>query len=192
MKLAPGAPSGVAIGTQIAESRPAAIRTTGLGTKVPRGINDTRSSVRRGHGVGGYRRRWLGRHCLVLTPSTMRLVGQSCKRFGRVGAWARGLDGLRLGSPLRCHGASARPDVMQHDTEPQESQHHELRGKERWNHDIVPPPWDDRGALYLVFGAGQLSAGYRYTTRRGLYSEGMYGAALGHRPPLTHRNRLYD
>jgi hypothetical protein len=36
--------------------------------------------------------------------------------------------------------------------------------KKMWNHGIVPSPWDDRGALYLVFGAGQLSAGYRYMT----------------------------
>ena len=106
----------------------------------------------------------MGRRGLVFAGGTRGLVGQSGKGFRLVGACALGLDGLRLGSPLRCHGASARPDVVQHDTEPQESQHHELIVKERWNHGIVPPPWDDRGALYLVFGAGQLSAGYRYTT----------------------------
>src|SRR6266849_5355104 len=61
------APIGVAIGAQIAEPQPASIRTTGVGTKVHRGVNDTRSSVRRGHGVGGYRTRWLERHRLLLT-----------------------------------------------------------------------------------------------------------------------------
>jgi hypothetical protein len=53
---------------------------------------------------------------------------------------------------------------VQHDKQPQESQHHELIVKEVWNHGSAPSPWDDRGTFYLVFGAEQLSAGYRYTT----------------------------
>src|SRR5262249_11007563 len=64
------------------------------------------------------------------------------------------------------------PGSVQHDKQPQESQHHELRVKEVWNHGSAPSPWDDRGTFYLVFGAEQLSAGYRYTTRLGDFIEG--------------------
>jgi hypothetical protein len=76
----------------------------------------------------------------------------------------RWVGGFRLGWPRLGPGASAGPDGVQHHTEPQKSQHHELIVKKVWNHSIAPSPWDDMGALYRVFGAGQLSAGYRYTT----------------------------
>jgi hypothetical protein len=88
-----------------------------------------------------------------------RAQGGLCVRPANGGG---SLERVRLG--LR-GSASAGPDGVQHHTEPQKSQHHELRVKKVWNHSIAPSPWDDMGALYRVFGARQLSAGYRYTTR---------------------------
>ena len=79
----------------------------------------------------------------------MWLVGEACKRFGLTGALAARRAGhgwLRLG-----RGAWARPSEVQHDTQPQESQDHELVIKEMRNHGNAPTQWDDTGAFYLVF-----------------------------------------
>src|SRR5262249_12777880 len=133
--------------------------------KMPRGVDDTRASVGRRHRSRSHGRPGLGMDCLVLTQDTVGLVGEACKRLGLLGALTPRHDGR--GWRALGRSAAAGPGSVQHDKQPQESQHHELRVKEVWNHGSAPSPWDDRGTFYLVFGAEQLSAGYRYTTRAG-------------------------
>src|SRR5215467_7181795 len=135
-----------------------------MGAKMPRGVDDTRASVGRRHRIRSHGRPGLGMDCLVLTQGTVGLVGEACKRLGLLGALTPRHDGR--GWRALCRSASAGPGSVQHDKQPQESQHHELIVKEVWNHGSAPSPWDDRGTFYLVFGAEQLSAGYRYTTAR--------------------------
>jgi hypothetical protein len=97
VELAPGAAVRMAIGAQIAQTEPASVVTTGMRTKMPGGIDRTRVSVRRGHRVGRYRKRRLGRCGLSLTQGTVGLVRQARKRCGRVSAGALGWHRLRLG-----------------------------------------------------------------------------------------------
>src|SRR5262249_6074171 len=54
------------------------------------------------------------------------LLGQTRKRFRLAGVLPLGLDGLRLDGLLRGHGSSAGPGKVQHDTQPQEAQEHQL------------------------------------------------------------------
>src|SRR5215467_1433123 len=92
------------IGPEIATPQPAPIVTTGVRTKVPGGVDRTGPPVRRGHGVGRYRRGRLGMRGLSLPQGTRRLVRQSLKRFGLVGAGALGLKRLGLGwRTQNCH-----------------------------------------------------------------------------------------
>src|SRR5215831_19762021 len=165
LELPPGTTIGMAIGTQIAPSQPTAIATAGMGTEVPGGVHRAGAAVGGGHRLGWHRRWRLGMRGFLRTQGTRWFVRQARKRWGLVGACALRLEGFRLGWPRLGPGASAGPDGVQHHTEPQQSQHHELIVKQVWNHSIAPSPWDDMGALYRVFGAGQLSAGYGYTTQ---------------------------
>src|SRR5215475_14863242 len=165
LELPPGATIRMAIGPQIAPAQPTAIATAGMGTEVPGGVHRAGTAVGRGHRLGWHWRGRLGMGRFVLTQSTRRCVRQARERLGRGGALALGLDECPLGWPRLGPGAAAGPEGVQHHTEPQKSQHHELIVKKVWNHGIAPSPWDDMGALYRVFGAGQLSAGYRYTTQ---------------------------
>ena len=97
VELAPGAAAGMAIGAQIAQPELASVVPTGMRTKMPRGIDLTGAPVRRGHGVGRYRKRRLGMGGIVLTPGTVGLVRQALKRFGLVSTGALGWHRLRLG-----------------------------------------------------------------------------------------------
>src|SRR5262249_16710175 len=121
----------------------------------------------RRHRIRSHGRPGLGMDCLVLTQGTVGLVGEACKRLGLLGALTPRHDGR--GWRALCRSASAGAGSGEHDKEPQETPQPEARGKEVWNHGSAPSPWDDRGTFYLVFGAEQLSAGYRYTTRRLAY-----------------------
>jgi hypothetical protein len=55
VELTPGAPTEMAIGPQVAKPQPTVIITAVMRAKVLRGVNLTRSSVRRRHGVGPHR-----------------------------------------------------------------------------------------------------------------------------------------
>jgi hypothetical protein len=95
VELTPGAATGMAIGPQVVQSWPAAIRTIAVGTKVHRGVRSTGASVRWGYGLRPLRRRWSPFPDLLLTQCTVGLVRQARKRFGLGGTCAR---------ELRCHG----------------------------------------------------------------------------------------
>src|SRR5215510_10901469 len=92
-QLPPGTAIGMAIGAEIARAHPAAIGTTGVGTKVHGGIHRPGASVRGGYRIRPSRRRWSRLTSLLFTPRTVRLVRQARKGFGLAGAVALGLDG---------------------------------------------------------------------------------------------------
>ena len=137
MELAPGTTTGMTVGAQIAQTEPPPVITTGMRTKVQRGVDLTGAPVRRGHGVWWYRRRRLGRRGISLTQGTMRLVRQALEGLRRGGSFALGLDGRRC----RWYRSPAvRRGNMQHDEEPHESQQSELVVKKVGNHDLAPSP----------------------------------------------------
>jgi hypothetical protein len=109
------------VGAQIAQTEPPPVITTGMRTKVQRGVDLTGAPVRRGHGVWWYRRRCLGRRGISLTQGTMRLVRQALEGFRRVEAVGLGFEGLGL---LRWRGWSRHralgPGDVQDDDEPEE------------------------------------------------------------------------
>src|SRR6266481_3252307 len=125
-ELTPGAPTGMAIGPQVAKPQATVIITAVIRAKVLRGVHLTRSSVRRRHGVGPHRCRGHGRFARRFTQRARGLFRQAFKRFGLGGTFPLGVDGLRLGSLLRRCGSSAWPGNMQHDEEPHECQQGEL------------------------------------------------------------------
>ena len=94
VELPPRAATGMTIRPQIVEPQPAAIVTMEMGTKVPGGIDLTRSPVGWRYGSGPYWRRGSALHRLLLTKRTVGLVRQTCERFGLTGAVALGLDGI--------------------------------------------------------------------------------------------------
>ena len=100
--------------------------------------------------------------CLV-TQGTMRFRGQSCKRLRLFGALTPWEDGG--GWPLLGSDASAGPGSMQHDTQPQESQKHQVVVERVRNHGMPPVYAGVTGALYRVSRVRQLSAASGYTTR---------------------------
>jgi len=77
VELPPRATTGMPIRPQIVEPQPAAIVTSGVGTKVPRGIHYTGMAVGWRHGIGPYRRRWSGIRGRLLTQGTGRFVRQA-------------------------------------------------------------------------------------------------------------------
>src|SRR6516165_3255196 len=86
VQLPPGAARGMAIGAYIAQPEPAAIVTTGVGTKVHGGIHRPGASVRWGHRIRPSRRRGSRLTGLLVTQRTVRLVRQARKGFGLAGA----------------------------------------------------------------------------------------------------------
>jgi hypothetical protein len=133
---APGAPTGMAVGAQIAPPEPAAIATACLGTKVPRGVHHAGAALGRGHRCRWHWRRRVRRRGVLLAQGPRGLVRQAHKRGGLAGAlaaWRDGQGGLRLG-----RRAWAGPGEGPHDTQPQESQDHELGGKVLGNHGHAP------------------------------------------------------
>src|SRR4029453_19096119 len=95
VQLPPGAATGMAIGPQVVQSQPAAIITSGVGTKVHGGVYRPGTAVRERHGGGPARRRWRRLAGLLFTQHTVRLVRQALARFRLGGTLALG---------LRCHG----------------------------------------------------------------------------------------
>jgi len=58
--LPPGATSRMPIGAQVAQTKPALIRTARLGTKVLGRVNGPGASMGRKHRIGSYRGLWRG------------------------------------------------------------------------------------------------------------------------------------
>ena len=64
-----------------------------MGAEVHRGVNGTRASLGRRHGVGSSWRLRLGMVGIVFAQSTMRSLGETHKRFGLFGPLALQLRG---------------------------------------------------------------------------------------------------
>src|SRR4029434_7521992 len=112
--------TGMAVGPEIAQAEPAPIGTMAVRTKVPGGVDLTGPPVRRGHGVGRYRRGRLGMRGISFTQGTMGLVRQPLKRCGLGGAVARGFERLGLGWRGRNRHRALGPGEMQNDEKPDE------------------------------------------------------------------------
>src|SRR5262249_6734086 len=138
VELTPGAATGMTVGPEIATPAPASVLTTGMRTKVQRGVDCTGASVGRCHGVGRYRRGRLGMRGLSLTQGTRGLVRQPLKGFGLVGAVALGLARLGLGWSGRNRHRALGPGEMQDDEKPNECEQDELREKKMRLHDVTP------------------------------------------------------
>jgi hypothetical protein len=120
--------------------------------------------VRWGHGIGPDRRGWSGLPGLLLTQGTVRLLRQARGWFGLGGTLALRSDGLEW-----CLGSSAgwaRPEVRQHEAQPEQGQDHQLLVDEVWYHGMTPLHGGERGPFYPVFERSELSADLRYTTVR--------------------------
>src|SRR5205823_12736887 len=115
------------------------------------------------HEIGPSRRRWSRLASLLCTQYTVRLVRQALKRFGLVGALALGRDGLEWG--LGRSTGWARPEVGQHDAQPEEDEDHQVIVHQVWNHGITPLHSGVRGHF-----TGFLSQG-NYPPRRGTRPE---------------------
>src|SRR5712691_2936021 len=128
MQLAPGSTVGVTVGTYIAQPEPAAITTGGSGTEMARGVHLAAASACGDdggwRGTGGLRARRGG----VLTRVTMGLVGEARKGLRDTGGLAGWGD--RRGEPLYVCGVTAGPSIMHHQTEPEQTQQHQLVDKE--------------------------------------------------------------
>ena len=101
VERAPGAATGMTVGAEIPQPEPPPVITTGMRTKVPRGIDCTGTPVGRCHGIGRHRRRRFGRRGFLLTQGAMGLFGQTLERFGFVRAGAAGAVTPGLGQ-VRC------------------------------------------------------------------------------------------
>src|SRR5262245_44030629 len=148
----------MAVGPEIAKAEPAPIVAMAVRTKVPGGVDLTGPPVRRGHGVGQYRRERLGRHSLSFTQGTRGLVCQPLKRCGLGGAVALGLERLGLGWRGRNRHRVLGPGEAQNDEKPDECDQDELREKKMRLHGVTPPTCVERGAFYPVWGWCELSA----------------------------------
>src|SRR5207244_11745774 len=76
LAVAPRSATGLAIRTEIAQSSPAALATTAVGTKVPRGVHRAGTPRGRGHGVGSCGRGRVGLSAVLPTHAT-RGVGRA-------------------------------------------------------------------------------------------------------------------
>jgi len=92
-------------------------------------------------------------------------VRQARKRCGVGGALAARRDGLDWG--LGRSTGWARPEVGQHDAQPEQDEDHQLIVHQVWNHGIAPLHSGVRGAFYRILSRGN------YPQRRGT------------RPPIT-------
>jgi hypothetical protein len=88
---------------------------------------------------------------------------QARERLG-CGTLALGLDGISwsLGHPTRW----ARPEVGQHDAQPEQDQDHQLIVDEVWYHRIAPLSSGVKGPFYRILELFELSAAVGYTTQR--------------------------
>src|SRR5262245_10098058 len=146
------------VGPEIAQAEPAPIVAMAVRTKVPGGVDCAGSPVRRGHGVGWYRRGRWGMHGLSCTQGTMGLGRQPLKRFGLGGAVALGRERLGLGWRGRNRHRALKPGEAQNDEKPDECEQDELREKKMRLHGVTPPTCVERGAFYPVWGWCELSA----------------------------------
>src|SRR5262249_8251993 len=115
---------------------PAAIVTTGVGTKVHGGIHRPGASVRGGHRVRPLRRRWSRLSGPLFTQRTVRLVRQARKGFGLVGTSSFRLDGWGWG--LGSSTGWARPEVRHHEAQPEQDQNDQLIVDVVRNQQIAP------------------------------------------------------
>src|SRR5262245_37272922 len=136
VELSPGAATGMAVGTEVAQPEPAAIVTTSVGTEVPRGLHHPGASVRWGHRVRPLRRRWSRLIGFLFTQRTVRLVRQARKGFGLVGTSAFRLDGWGWG--LGSSTGWARPEVRHHEAPPEQDQNDQLIVDVVRNHQRAP------------------------------------------------------
>ncbi len=162
VELTPGTTIGMTIGPQVGQPQPAALVTIAVRAAMPGRVHGTGASVRGQHGIGPSRRRWCVIHRLRLTQGTGRLLRQARERYGFAGASARGLD--RLGWCLGFSTGWARPEVRQHEAQPEQDQDHQLIVNEVRNHRIAPLHDGIGGPFYPVFRPQELSAVVRYTT----------------------------
>jgi hypothetical protein len=123
MELSPETATGMAVGTEVPQPKPAAIATARMGTEVLGGIDRAGASVRWRYRVGAHGRGDLRMRDILLTQGTVWFLGQAGKRFGVIGSFALGLDGRRC---RWYRSLSARLGTMQHDEEPHEGQQSEL------------------------------------------------------------------
>src|SRR5262249_31709835 len=143
--LPPRAAAGMTVGADVAKPQPTAIVTAVVGTKMHRGLNDTRASVGRRHRSRSHGRPGRGLGCLVLTQDIVGLVGETCKRLGLLGALTSRHE--ELGWRSLCRSTSAGPSSVQHDKQPQEAQDGELVINMVRNHGNAPSQWCDTKAL---------------------------------------------
>jgi hypothetical protein len=132
-------------------------------TNVPGGIASTEAAMGERHGIGPWRRSWSIFRGRLFTQGTVRFVRQTRERFGLTGACALRLDGL--GGYLVSDPGWTGPEVWQHETQPEEDQHHELLVDVVRNHRIAPLADGGRGSFYPVFRPHELSAAVGYTTQ---------------------------
>src|SRR5712691_12881413 len=85
VQLAPQAAAGMAVGAEVIKPYPALIVTAGMRAEVLRGVDGTRASLGRRHGVGSSWRLQLGMVGIVCAQSAMRSLGETHKRVGLVG-----------------------------------------------------------------------------------------------------------
>src|SRR6266446_4823576 len=112
MQLPPGATARMTVGRNIAQAEPAAIRTVGIGTEMPGGVDLARPSPR-GHEAwwrrcGGGRARGGGGR----TGVAVRLVGMARKGWGLTLTLWQWRWGLRW---RRARGGVAGPCPLEHD-----------------------------------------------------------------------------
>src|SRR5262249_812307 len=164
VELPPGATAGMTVGPQIVQPQPTAIVTIGVGTKMHRGVHGTRPSVRWGYGIRPSRRGWSPCPDLLLTQGTVGLARQARERFGLGGRLTLRPDGL--GWCLGSFTGWARPEVRQHEAQPEQDQDHQLIVNEVRNHRIAPLHDGVGGPFYPVFKPSELSAAVGYTTEQ--------------------------
>ena len=136
VKLPPGATTGMAIHPQMVQPQPAAIVTFGVGTKMHRGIHGTGAAMGGGMGLG---RTGGGRTVSPISCPHNAQWGLCVRPTNGLGS----LERLRLGvmGPVGLLGHPTgwgRPEVGQHDAQPDQEQDHQLIVDEGGYHGISP------------------------------------------------------
>src|SRR5262249_45820617 len=155
--LAPRSTAGMAIGTDIAPSPPALIRTVRMRAEMLRGVYLARSSARGDHAGWRATGRLGGMLEGMLTGSTVGLCGEARKGGGlTVALW-------RWGCGLQCRrvrgSGVAWPRSLEHDAQPHQGDQHQLVKKEMGDHGTTPSSrWRNEGILPGL-------AGYRISRR---------------------------
>ena len=101
VQLPPWATAGMTVDAQVAQPRPAMVITAVVGTNMPRGVDGTRTPVRRWHGIGSPERRYVRMMRVVCTRGARRTLREARKRFGFARALAFGPGGQRRSWQLR-------------------------------------------------------------------------------------------